>query len=111
MEKLGIEVTSKVILFGIKLTEGIEKRLSDDGKISLLEGITLLPVLKDVPGIISDRATLVAELKDLSTDELIQLRELISEELDIEGDKLEEIVDKGIAVVIAIKELLDAIKK
>jgi len=110
-EKLGIELTSKVILFGIKLTEGIEKRLADDGKISIWEGISLIPILKDVPGIIRDRDTLIAELKDLSTEELKQIQTLISEELDIEGDRIEEIVNKGIAVVIAFKELLDAFKK
>lgn len=109
MEKLGIDVTTKVIIFGIKLGEGIEKRLADDGKISVWEGITLVPILKDVPGIVSTRKTLVAELKDLSSVELKQIQDLIAEELDLEADKIEVVVDKGINVVIAVRELIDAI--
>lgn len=111
MEKLGIDVTTKVILFGIKLGEGIEKRLADDGKISVWEGITLVPILKDVPGIIRDRITLVAELKDLSSIELKQIEDLVAEELKIGKEKIKVVVLKGINVVIAVRELIDAIQE
>lgn len=110
-EKIGIETTSKIILFGIKLGEGIDKRLADDGKISVWEGITLVPVLKDLPAIIRDRKTLVPELKDLSSDELDQIENLIMVELQLGKDKVKNIVLKGINVVIAVKELIDAIRE
>lgn len=110
MEKLGIDVTTKVIIFGIKLGEGIEKRLADDGKISLIEGVTLLPVLKDAPGIVRSRKTLVAELKDLSSIELKQIQDLVAEELDLKADKIEVVVEKGINVIVAVRELIDAIQ-
>lgn len=109
-EKIGIEVTTKVILFGIKLGEGIDKRLADDGKISVWEGITLLPILKDVPAIIRDRKELVPELKDLSSIELKQIEDLIEEELKLDKEKVKKIVLKGIAVVIAVRELIDEIR-
>ena len=106
---VGIENIRVCVAFGIKLTEGIDERLADDGKISLIEGVGLIPVLKNVPDIIRSRSTLVEEIKDLSAEELADIRQYVEENLDIRSDKSEAIVNKSLDLVVSVKELIDTI--
>ena len=106
MEKLGIENLKEVALFGINLAESVDKKL-EDGKIGVFEGLDLLKDLKKLPKLIKAAPNAVDELKDLDADERKELVELVQKELDLRNDKVEQMVEKGIAAMANIAGLVD----
>ena len=110
MEQFGVENLKKVVLFGAKLGEGVATIL-EDGKIELAEAASLLPVLMEVPGILSNKDKIKEEVADLSEAERAELKEAFVSEFDITNDTLELNIEKSVNAAVAILDLIDAFKK
>lgn len=106
---LGIENLKKVALFGITLGSDVAKVLAD-GKVSVLEGFSLLPDLMGITGIIQSAPDIKAEFADLTSEERAELNAYIQGTFDIEDDVLENKIEKGIAAAIAVLDLVSAFK-
>lgn len=106
MENLGIDNLKVVALFGINLAESLDKKL-EDGKIGVFEGLDLLKDLKKVPKLIVSAPKALGELQDLDDVERKELVQLVQDELDLRNDKVEEMVEKGIAAMANIAGLVE----
>lgn len=71
-EKFGIDALKEVAAFAVSIGKQISNDLSD-GKVSLTEGLALLPSFIQVPGLISKKDEILNELKDLSLNEVNEL--------------------------------------
>lgn len=107
---LGIENLKVVAKFGIDLGEKAASVLAD-GKMTGNEVFELLPVLMSIPGILQKKDAIVAEFKDLSTDERAELNAFIQLEFDIPNDQLETKIEKGLTAVVAVLDLVTAFQK
>lgn len=107
---LGIENLKVVAKFGIDLGEKAASVLQD-GKMTGAEVFELLPALMGIPGIISKKHEIAAEFKDLTSEERTQLNNYIAVEFDIPNDQLENKIEKGLAAVISILDLISAFQK
>lgn len=105
----GIKNLKGALAFIINLSLAIDKRL-DDGKLSFVEGITMIPDLIELPRIISEPKTLIDEYNDLDGNERSELMRFIESELDLRNDKVEEIIHKGFDALFTLIDVLDSIK-
>ncbi len=111
MKKLGIENLKVAIVSAINLGEKIEKNLADDGKISLAEALKIgAGSFGGVIKVIKSGNQIKAEVKDLDSSEIKELRDLIKEELDLENDKIEIVIEKSIDFLVGLEELIAVIK-
>lgn len=106
---LGTENLKKVAAFGITLGTDVSKVLAD-GKISVVEGFSLLPDLMGVTGIIGAKDDIKAEFADLTTEERAELNAYIAGTFDIADDVLENKIEKAIAAALAVLDLVSAFK-
>lgn len=110
MEKLGIENLKIAVFSVINLAEKIEDKHSDDGKISLMEALNVgTSSFTNVVKVIKSGKQLKAEFLDLDEFEKAELLELIKAELDLQNDKVENIVEKAIELLMNLEELISAI--
>jgi len=111
MKKLGIENLKVAIVSVINLGEKIEKNLADDGKISLAEALKIgVGSFGGVIKVIKSGNQIKAEVKDLDSSEIYEMRDLIKEELDLENDKIEIVIEKSIDFLVGLEELIAVIK-
>lgn len=104
---LGIESLKTVAKFGIELGEKAADALAD-GKVSATEAFGFLPTLMAIPGILAQKDDVVAEFKDLTSEERSELNAFIAAEFDIANDALESKIEKGLSAVVAILDLVSA---
>lgn len=109
MEKLGIEKLKRLASIGIEIGGDIEKAL-EDGKVSLWEGLGIVPNLKDLGFIIKERKDIKAEYEDLSNAEKEELCLYIKEKFDLKNDKLEMIIEKSLDFAVSISDLITSYK-
>ena len=103
----GIENLKIALGFAIGLGEKIEKALADDGKITWNELFSFIPVLTGVPAVIKAAPQLLDEFKDLSEAEKAELHDWLVTELDLDNDKLEEYIEKGFELLLALSALIN----
>lgn len=106
---LGIENLKMVAKFGIQLGEDASKVLAD-GKVTAMEGLSLLPDLMGISGILENKQAIADEFKDLTSDERAELNKYIAEEFDIADDVLEIKIEKSIAAAVAVLDLVSVFK-
>ena len=106
---LGIDNLKMVVKFGVQLGQDVAKIFAD-GKVTTIEGLSLLPDLMGIQGIIQAKSDIAAEFKDLSTDERAELNAYIQEEFDLDDDVLEAKIEKSIAAALSILDLIAAFK-
>lgn len=108
---VGIDNIKVAVVAAINFGEKIEKNLSDDGKISLIEalgiGATSFP---DVMKIITSGPEIKAEFLDLDEDEKQELIDLVKEELDLDNDKVENIIETAIEFLEKLADLINSFK-
>ena len=110
-EKLGIENLKVALLAAINLSEKIESKYADDGKITLSEALSVgAGSFGDVLKVIRSGNQIKAEFIDLDEQEKQELVDLVYQELDLENDKIELIVKKAIEFLVALDELIKSIK-
>lgn len=105
----GIEKLSKVITGVIKLGMTLEDKLND-GKLTWVERFELIKELKFVPDAIINYRELVSEFRDLDFDEIEQLNDLIASELDLDNDRVEEVIENAIEVLTTLSKLTKSLK-
>ena len=106
---LGIENLKLVAKFGITLGQDAARILAD-GKVTAIEGLSLLPDLMGISGILSAKDDIAAEFKDLDTAERAELNAYIASEFDLANDVLEAKIEKSIAAAISILDLVSVFK-
>jgi len=110
-EQLGIENLKTAILAAIKLAEKIEKNYVDDGKISLSEALGIgASSFTDVLKVIRLGSQIKEEVLNLDVSEKIELIELIKKELDLQNDKVENIIEKALDFLLGLSDLIESIK-
>ena len=108
-EKLGIEKIKNALISSITLGEKIEKNLSDDGKLSWAEALSIgVSSVGDIVKIAQSAKEIKAEFLDLDESEKQEIKEIISNELDLENDKLENIIEKAFDFLNALDSLIRA---
>ena len=110
-EKLGIDNLKVAIVAVINLAERIETKFADDGKISLAEALSVgAGSFGDVVRVVKSGKLIKAEFTDLDDEEKAELFELIKSELDLENDKIENIVEKAIEFLLTLDVLISSLK-
>lgn len=102
-EKFGIENLKKVLAFGIKVGTDISADL-EDGKISLQEGLGLIPDLMGLPDLIANKQAIIDEAKDLSTDEIKELATYA--EGAINEESVVATIEDALNLIISAKNLI-----
>lgn len=105
----GIEKLKEALLVLIKFSEALDKRL-DDGKLSLVEGITLVPKLTKLPQIIADFESIKNEFLDLDEVEKAQISQFIKDELDLENDGVEALIESVFDLGLSITAVVDRVR-
>ena len=106
---MGIDNLKKAIVAVINLGEKIEKNLSDDGKISLAEALGIgTSSFGDVVKIIKSGHEIKDEFLDLDDQEREELIDIVKEELDLENDKIENIIEKSVEFLVQLEELIQS---
>ncbi len=105
----GIEKLSKVFTGVIKLGMALEDKLND-GKLTWIERLELIKELKFVPDAIVNYREIINEFKDLDFDEIEELNDLIATELDLDNDKVEEVIENSLEVLTTLSKLTQSLK-
>lgn len=106
---VGIEKLKQASLLGIQLGNAIETTLEDGFKLADLANF-ILP-LSQLPAVIENKALIVEEFKDLDEAEKTALINYIKTNLDLKNDKVEVAIEKGLIAIVAVLELVNALKK
>lgn len=106
---LGTENLKKLIKFGLDITKQIAEALKD-GKVSTAEIFSFLPQLMQVPGVVKSWPDIVAEFKDLSTEDRADLHTYFAGEFDIPNDKVEVFIENALLQAISLIKLVEEFK-
>lgn len=110
MENLGIENLKKALHVGIAVGMTTAGAL-EDKKITLAEAFSFVPHLMEIPNVVSALPQIKAEIADLDADERTALNDYIQRTFDIANDKLEAVIEKGIAIVISLLDFASLYKQ
>ncbi len=106
-EKLGIENLKIGIVAVINLGERIEKGLNDDGKITFAESLGIgTASFPDFIKVVKNGRKIKDEFLDLDADEKIELVNFVKSELDLINDKVEEIIEKALDVIVSLDTMI-----
>jgi hypothetical protein len=105
---MDIDKLKLLLSFCVKFTNGLVKRL-EDGKLTLLEGITMAPIMASVPELFNARKEILEELKGLDPEEVDELIKQVGEELELESKKANAIVQASIKWLEATCDLIESI--
>lgn len=105
----GISETKEVVKFGIELGEAFDKGLSD-GKFSIEDLSYFFSTFMSAGAAFEGISKVPAEIKDLSSEEMEDLKAFVELEFDIENDKLEELIEKALGVALKIYEIIALFK-
>lgn len=100
---LGTEKIKTALLSVILLGMELDKALKDK-KITLLEGIGMIPEIKDVYLALKNWDDIIDEYDDLDEEELVEINSFFATELDITNDRVEVIIESAFELLIAISE-------
>lgn len=107
---LGIENIKVVVGEVIEITNLLDRQLAD-GKIDLTEKISLgIKGLSSVPKIIESASDFTKEIQDLDVSETLELHDFIANKFDLRNDKVENVIEKVVKVLLAIGEVFSAYK-
>jgi len=106
----GTEKLKEALLVLIRFSDALDKRL-DDGKLSLVEGITLVPKLTKLPQIIADFESIKNEFLDLDEIEKAEINQFIKDELDLVNDKVEDLIESVFDLGLAVASVVDKVRE
>jgi hypothetical protein len=94
------EQLKKAVVSVCKLGMDIEKHYNDDNKISLGEaGVIAVENMHGIISIARNAGEIAEQIKEVDKDEL---KVLIENELELQNENLEEIIEKGISLIVDI---------
>ena len=104
MEKVGIENLKEALKFCFALGKAIKEAKENDGKFDVMDIGLAMKIIPLISPAIDDASKIADELKDLSLEELKEVKDMLSEEFDelISNDKLIDQLTSGIEVVVSI---------
>jgi len=102
----GIKETKEIVKFGIDMGEAFDKALANDGKIGLDDAVLFFGAMMGAKAGFDGISKVPAELKDMDAAEAEELRLFVVEELDIINDKVEEVIERALGVVLNIYKLI-----
>lgn len=106
---MAISNLKKIASFGITLGGNVAKILQD-GKVTLAEGLSLLPDLLQISDIVASIPAIKEEFKAMTSEDRAELNSYIAENFDIDNDVLEAKIEKAVAAALAILDLVSAFK-
>ena len=108
MEEKGIkelkELVSFIALF-INATDKATKDGFDIGDIATF----MVPLMK-APQAFSGLSEAKLEYADLSSEEIMELNKVLADELDLESEKVENLVEKSLSVMIQIYSIIKSVR-
>lgn len=101
----GIKETKEIVKFGIDMGEAFDKAFSD-GKFGVEDLSHFFTAFLSASDAFEGIGLVPNEIKDMSPEELLELKAYIVEEFDIANDKLEEVIEKSLSIALAIYEMI-----
>ena len=84
--------------------------VSEDGKLSKTEALSLLPLLYKVPSAIEGIGEIPDEIADFSQEDIEELAQFVKNELDIPQDKIEIAIEDGIDLCLRLYALAQKLR-
>lgn len=106
----GTEKLKALIIFGVKFGQALDKKL-DDGKLTLWEGVGLVPLLKDIPNLIKDAGQAWKEYVDMDRVEKDELILFFSNQFDIKNDEVEDFIQQVLKCIMEMTALVNTVRK
>lgn len=103
---LGIENLKKAGKFGVSLGMQFEEATADE-KFTWTDLFGFFDELIQIPGIVNNRAAIVAEFKDLDETERNELLEYLKDEFNLDNDTLEAKIEKGLDIAFALLSYIE----
>jgi hypothetical protein len=101
-EELGIDKVQGAVDIIVEVVLETIAAVKDEDGLTLTEGISIaLSAVPEFADVWKTKDELVAQLKDLSLEELIQLINGVIEQLQLGNEKLEAVIKKGLLLVVA----------
>lgn len=100
-EKMGIEELKEVLKFVIEFGEAADKALLDK-KFEISELALLMGPFMLIGPAFEGLDKVGGEIKDLDEAELVELKLFVETELDLANDKVEEIIEKALAIGVQL---------
>jgi hypothetical protein len=107
----GVNETLEVISFGMLTAKGIVDSLKSDGKLDPSDYTNFLPGLMQIPDALTGLTDIPNELKELSPEEMILIRDHILTSLPDIGEKWIVVAKESFTIGFSILNILKAIKK
>jgi hypothetical protein len=99
----------EVLLFLCALANTIGE-VSEDGKVSKVEALALLPLLYKVPSAIDGIREIPDEIADLSQEDIEELAKMVKDELDLPQKKIEIAIEDGIDICLRLYALAQKLR-
>lgn len=110
MEKLGIDNLWEMTKFGLNLGETIESAVVH-GPMKPETVAKLWNTINDAPDAFKDMEKIVPEAMDIDDQEKAELVSKAKAEFDLENDKAEAYVERGIELSLCVVSILQLMKK
>lgn len=105
----GIQESKELIAFTLKLGNGLGASL-EDGKLSFTDAPKFMDAMMAAPAAFQGISEVPAEMKDLDEAEKAELIAYAKTEFDIPQDKVEELVEEGLSLAIAIYNFVEKVR-
>jgi hypothetical protein len=84
--------------------------VSEDGKLSKTEALSLLPLLYKVPSAIEGIGEIPDEIADFSQEDIEELAQFVKDELNLPQDKIEIAIEDGIDLCLRLYALAQKLR-
>lgn len=105
---LGIENVKKFVGFALNLTEQVATSTKDGWQWN--DFFAFIDEAAILPSVVKSWKDVAAELSDLTVEERTELNNYVSEEFDIESDKVEKYVEDGLAWAVSTISLIHSFR-
>lgn len=109
MEKMLIKDTKELVKFVVELVNAVDYSLQD-GKFSLIDVANFLKPMLSAPNAFNDIKNVSLEIKDLSEEEKVELKEYMKNELKIGSEKVEMVVEHSFSIALELATLVQMLK-
>lgn len=109
MEKMLIKDTKELVKFVVELVNAVDYSLQD-GKFSLTDVANFLKPMLSAPNAFNDIKNVSLEIKDLSEEEKVELKEYMKNELKIGSEKVEMVVEHSFSIALELATLVQMLK-
>lgn len=105
-----VQNTNEVLIFLARFSNAIVESL-EDGKVTITDITTIFKPLISAKDAFNDIDQVPLELGELDSEEATLLVQTFKDELDLEVDNLEEVVEEGLALAVAIVRFVNKIRE